>query len=100
MTPPPTTTAQNPAAPAYGGGVYVYRATFKKERGAVIYGSDGGENSNTASTGSTAEVYKYDAVDGIVNVKTREAIAGAGETLSAVYDTGTEDYISLGAWDE
>jgi hypothetical protein len=79
-----------------GGGVYVYRATFKKEQGAVVYGSDGIENRNTASTGSAVEVYKWDTT--LVKIKTQDTTAWADEELSAVFN-GT-DYTFEGDWDE
>jgi hypothetical protein len=83
---------------AHSGGVYVCNATFKKEPGAIVYGSDGSENSNTAAKGSAIGVYTHTEGIGTDEIKKREITAGADISLSAVYSEGS--YSFEGSWEE
>jgi hypothetical protein len=78
-----------------GGGVEVSGASFKKEPGAVIYGSDAGEDSNSAAGGGAAVL-----VEDTPDPKKREKTAGQDEELEAVYSDSDESYTSFsGDWD-
>jgi hypothetical protein len=83
----------NEARVDFGGGVHVQNVTFTKDIGSIIYGSDEGENSNTALIGGAA-VY---VTDGLGLVKKMEGTAGADTALSAVYDSGS--YTFTGGWE-
>jgi hypothetical protein len=68
----------------YGGGVYVGRnGTFKKT-GGTIYGSDGGDQKNTAYNDSYGHAVYVRVIDGL---KRRNTTAGPGVNL----DSGTAD---------
>jgi hypothetical protein len=78
----------------YGGGVQIHSGVFEKTAsGGIIYGSDGGENANTAAnnatSGSAIYVYSY---GGYVH---RETTVTAGERLYVSHNPQTNE----GAWE-
>jgi len=79
---------------SYGGGVQIHSGVFEKTAsGGVIYGSDGGENANTATnnatSGSAIYVYSY---GGYVH---RETTVSANERLYVSHNPQTNE----GAWE-
>ena len=78
----------------YGGGVQIHSGVFEKTAtGGIIYGSDGGENANTATnnetSGSAIYVYSY---GGYVH---RETTVSANERLYVSHNPRTNE----GAWE-
>jgi hypothetical protein len=78
----------------YGGGVQIHSGIFEKAAtGGIIYGSDGGENANTATnnatSGSAIYVYSY---GGYVH---RETTVSANERLYVSHNPQTNE----GAWE-
>jgi hypothetical protein len=91
-----------------GGGVYIVNTPFKKERGAVIYGSNGGENSNgvlapdpdgdpVTDGGAAVYVYLYDEVS--PSEKKQETTAGAKDVVYVLYNQESGDYDFGEGWD-
>ena len=76
----------------YGGGVQIHSGVFEVD-GGIIYGSDGGENANTATnnetSGSAIYVYSY---GGYVH---RETTVSANERLYVSHNPQTNE----GAWE-